>query len=633
MHTSFLRGFQNEKKTETPIIPLESREIGRPKQSKEPAYRRRTLDFSNSPVPLAKSKKMNADEVFDVSLSRQRVEMSHKRKNRNSLFANTSSPSIDLLSDDEPCLEGTVVSRMKTEEHKTYKIEKSFCHGKTLARLKDSSLYWNERDCTLNVNTVKNNSIKISKNNLIHVKYHFVSHPRVLVVYFASYPREFLDYCEEGNHSCEPLVFQLGTHLATNKLVAHLEANVPTVDIIGYSDALHFTTTEQQRIEQKSILRSDRPNILDSKPKKRILIRKSDCGASSMYRPMSTRSGKQFQTISTAFESADPEVVVIESDDEKEKEPTTELFRYPFNAKNSYTVYTKDLQRLSPATFLNDTIINFYIRYLVECNKDQLGDTVHIFSSFFYKNLSVGYEKVQKWTKNVNIFEKNIIYFPVNERFHWYSVIILNPGKCLEEVDLIVESDSETQDSPYKRISLDPNITHILFLDSLGFSQRNTVARRLKEYLIEEARTKYSKTAENAKIKHSFLKVPRQDNLHDCGLFVLEYAESFFGSYHMSIASLMKNGKIAFRDWFNIDEVKQKRHKLLSTMLMLAREYNEFRRKRGELITQVDEEDFVRITREIEQDLEESVDCLDGDDNAQKEELSVSNEEPESGKT
>ena len=36
--------------------------------------------------------------------------------------------------------------------------------------------------------------------------------------------------------------------------------------------------------------------------------------------------------------------------------------------------------------------------------------------------------RVQKWTKNVNIFQKDFIVIPINEHAHWFLAIICFPG-------------------------------------------------------------------------------------------------------------------------------------------------------------------------------------------------------------
>jgi len=39
------------------------------------------------------------------------------------------------------------------------------------------------------------------------------------------------------------------------------------------------------------------------------------------------------------------------------------------------------------------------------------------------------YERVKRWTKKINIFEKDFIVVPINEHSHWFVAVICFPGK------------------------------------------------------------------------------------------------------------------------------------------------------------------------------------------------------------
>ena len=39
------------------------------------------------------------------------------------------------------------------------------------------------------------------------------------------------------------------------------------------------------------------------------------------------------------------------------------------------------------------------------------------------------YERVKRWTKKMNIFEKDFIVVPINEHSHWFVAVICFPGK------------------------------------------------------------------------------------------------------------------------------------------------------------------------------------------------------------
>uniref|UniRef100_A0A452HWJ4 Ubiquitin-like protease family profile domain-containing protein n=1 Tax=Gopherus agassizii TaxID=38772 RepID=A0A452HWJ4_9SAUR len=114
--------------------------------------------------------------------------------------------------------------------------------------------------------------------------------------------------------------------------------------------------------------------------------------------------------------------------------PIEKLIVYPPPpAKGGISVTNEDLHCLNEGEFLNDVIIDFYLKYLVlEKLKKEDADRIHVFSSFFYKrlnqrerrnlhetaNLSVQQKRhgrVKTWTRHVDVFEKDFIFVPLNE--------------------------------------------------------------------------------------------------------------------------------------------------------------------------------------------------------------------------
>lgn len=107
------------------------------------------------------------------------------------------------------------------------------------------------------------------------------------------------------------------------------------------------------------------------------------------------------------------------------------ILTYPFDGKKSVTVYDRDLDRLNEDQFLNDTLLDVYPK--IWADEYPLAST-HTFSSFFYTKLAgdnTNYEKMSRWTANVNIFEKKLIIIPVAQHHHWYLVVVTNPGCCI----------------------------------------------------------------------------------------------------------------------------------------------------------------------------------------------------------
>merc|ERR1719370_266853 len=109
----------------------------------------------------------------------------------------------------------------------------------------------------------------------------------------------------------------------------------------------------------------------------------------------------------------------------------------------SGTVTLEDYKTLQVGTFLNDVIIDFYLKHLqytVFSAEDR--DRVHIFTTFWFSRLTSKpspiearkdpvqrrYDRVKRWTRKVNIFEKDFVVVPINENYHWYLCIICYPG-------------------------------------------------------------------------------------------------------------------------------------------------------------------------------------------------------------
>ncbi|XP_069582622.1 sentrin-specific protease 6 isoform X3 [Ranitomeya imitator] len=126
--------------------------------------------------------------------------------------------------------------------------------------------------------------------------------------------------------------------------------------------------------------------------------------------------------------------------------PIVKLFVYPPPpAKGGISVTNEDLHCLNEGEFLNDVIIDFYLKYLVLEKLREKADRIHIFSSFFYKRLNQRerrnlqdtanltlqqrrHGRVKTWTRHVDIFQKDFIFVPLNEAAHWFLAVICFPG-------------------------------------------------------------------------------------------------------------------------------------------------------------------------------------------------------------
>ncbi|NXY60109.1 SENP7 protease, partial [Callaeas wilsoni] len=309
----------------------------------------------------------------------------------------------------------------------------------------------------------------------------------------------------------------------------------------------------------------------------------------------------------------------------------------PPPAKGGLGVTREDLECLEYGEFLNDVIIDFYLKYLLlEKAPKHVADRTHIFSSFFYKCLtrteknSEGdvkisaaqrrHRRVRTWTRHINIFSKDYIFVPVNEESHWYIAVICFPWleeavyeecppqnslshrpqqsplepdrentssglaffKDEEEMDgnksLFSKDDNEIAASAsvlysaISKISLNNSKKQIckrpciLILDSLKACSVQKTVQVLREYLEVEWEAKRKTHREFSKSTMIDLcpRVPKQDNSSDCGVYLLQYVESFFQNPIVNFEQ-----PLHLENWFPRQLIRNKREEIRDLILQL----------------------------------------------------------------
>ena len=237
-------------------------------------------------------------------------------------------------------------------------------------------------------------------------------------------------------------------------------------------------------------------------------------------------------------------------------------------------ITSNDYKCLASSEFLNDVIIDFTLQHLKTTNTI-IRDKVHIFGQFFYNSLvtSLNDDKVndrlKNWTKKVDIFEKDYIVIPVLEQSHWYLLIVCHPGNMERTLGLENKDDVADDKKPC-----------ILVFDSLPneADDRSAACERIRSFLTSEWSCKRGlRQSQTLLVSETNLPqynplVRGQLNSKDCGVFLLQYVESFFTK------GLGRNwtGETDHRDLFERKEVNDKRGNIAKLIRDLSFQNKDF---------------------------------------------------------
>ncbi|XP_010277496.1 PREDICTED: probable ubiquitin-like-specific protease 2B [Nelumbo nucifera] len=236
---------------------------------------------------------------------------------------------------------------------------------------------------------------------------------------------------------------------------------------------------------------------------------------------------------------------------------------YPKGDPDAVSISKRDVELLQPETFINDTIIDFYIKYLKNKIKPESKHRFHFFNSFFFRKLAdmdkdpssasegrAAFQRVRKWTRKVNLFEKDYIFIPVNFNLHWSLMVICHPGEIVnfKDEDLIKAT----------------KVPCILHMDSIKGSHKG-LKNLVQSYLWEEWKER-QKALEDVSEKFLNLRfipleLPQQENSFDCGLFLLHYVELFLedAPVNFNPFRITRFSSFLSMDWFPPSEASLKR--------------------------------------------------------------------------
>ncbi|KAK6347099.1 hypothetical protein TWF696_007178 [Orbilia brochopaga] len=289
-----------------------------------------------------------------------------------------------------------------------------------------------------------------------------------------------------------------------------------------------------------------------------------------------------------------------------------ESLKFPFQKRGPCDILDgANLRLLNPDEFLNDEIINFHlaiIRERLQRDNPAFAAKVHIFNTYLYDAYSgrsgdgktSNYSKVKRWTKDVDIFEKDFVFIPVNEKYHWFLAIVCNlpaamaraeakakakanPPKTDNERDELVCVESSVNPKPTpKRGGRNPvpaDSCAVVILDSMNGVHYNTL-RGVKQYLKSEAEDKKNTVLELEDLQSiAPRKIPGQNNWSDCGIFMLHYIEKLLENPNQIKEALYEKEfgtEEASRKLWKISEVTDKRDRMWRLFVRLKQEHDKF---------------------------------------------------------
>eukprot|EP00258_Populus_trichocarpa_P040429 XP_024456448.1 probable ubiquitin-like-specific protease 2B isoform X6 [Populus trichocarpa] len=248
---------------------------------------------------------------------------------------------------------------------------------------------------------------------------------------------------------------------------------------------------------------------------------------------------------------------------------------YPKEDSDAVSISKRDVDLLQPETFINDTIIDFYIKYLKNQIPSEEKQRYHFFNSFFFRKLAdldkdpsnvkdgkAAFLRVHKWTRKVDLFGKDYIFIPVNFNLHWSLLVICHPG----EIAGVKDEDTE----------ISVKVPCILHMDPIKGTHAG-LKNLVQSYLWEEWKERQKGSSEDMSSKFLNLRfvpleLPQQENSFDCGLFLLHYLELFLVEAPVNFSPFRINGFTKFLngDWFPPAEASLKRtliQRLISELL------------------------------------------------------------------
>lgn len=213
-----------------------------------------------------------------------------------------------------------------------------------------------------------------------------------------------------------------------------------------------------------------------------------------------------------------------------------------------------DINRLDPEQFLNDNIVDYYMKDIFSRLPEDLKNRCYFFNSQFYPLISSKHMErasLRIPSQQIRIFEKDFIFIPICDHVHWTLCIV-----CFPRNSGVLGCGDET--------------ARIEYCDSLGTINTSALSL-IRNYL----RLRWNVENPNAgpkvfiprTIPEHLADLPKQSNNSDCGVYMLCYIEKFLET--------MPELPLVIPDWFSAQDVLFKRYEIKNKAMKLHRMYVE----------------------------------------------------------
>ena len=305
-----------------------------------------------------------------------------------------------------------------------------------------------------------------------------------------------------------------------------------------------------------------------------------------------------------------------EEEDELQDSDTDTYLFYPIeeSSKDAICITLGDIRRLDPTNYLNDQLVDFKIKHMMNEVYNTRSQSVHAFNCLFFSKLTQeisvkkGYSLVQRWTKNVDIFQKEMVIIPINQSTHWSVLFILfpnllfvddNAGSDLNHENELGKSCNNSFSQETASISEDKSdcdvnkisqVPCILSFDSLSLHNSKKLVENIRTYLHLEYMDKKCEGESNCdqsrkdKIKHyidnmqhiEMKNIPTQENGYDCGVYVCKYIDIMLRERLESTKELIS---VNFRPLFHnnnftASDITRERNEIKTVLSLVKPQYD-----------------------------------------------------------